>query len=148
MNTRRLGRDDLSALLRLYPHLHAADDPLPEVAVIDAIWSEILANPRLVYFGGFAGQSLVSSCTITIVPNLTRGCRPYGLIENVVTHADFRRRGLGAAVIDAALTYAWSVNCYKVMLMTGRKDDATRQFYQAVGFDADAKKAFVAKPGE
>ena len=61
-------------------------------------------------------------------------------------HADFRRRGLGAAVIQAALAHAWSHDCYKVMLMTGRKGEATRLFYQSVGFDADAKKAFVATP--
>ncbi|MDM0009985.1 transposase [Variovorax sp. J22G73] len=34
---------------------------------------------------------------------------------------------------------------YKVMLMTGRKDEATFRFYEAAGFNRDDKQAFIAK---
>ena len=92
------------------------------------------------------GGQLVSSCTLTIVPNLTRSCRPHGVIENVVTHAQHRRRGFGTALLLKSLDEAWSANCYKVMLITGRKDDATFRFYAAAGFDPEDKQAFVARP--
>jgi hypothetical protein len=32
------------------------------------------------------------------------------------------------------------------MLLTGRKDAATLQFYESAGFDRHAKQAFVATP--
>ena len=32
------------------------------------------------------GGEVLSSCTLLIVPNLTHGGRPYGVVENVVTH--------------------------------------------------------------
>jgi len=50
-------------------------------AVVEATWRELMDNPRYQYFGGYVGELLVSSCTLTVVPNLTRGCKPYGLIE-------------------------------------------------------------------
>jgi GNAT superfamily N-acetyltransferase len=143
---RPLTRSDLPALLELYTHLHRSDDPLPSLAIVEAVWSEILASERYRYFGGFLGDVLVSSCAITIIPNLTRGCRPYGLIENVVTHAAHRKQGYGTALLHEALSYAWSVGCYKVALLTGRKDEATLHFYQSAGFDPNDKQAFVAKP--
>jgi GNAT superfamily N-acetyltransferase len=146
MDIRPLTHSDLPALLALYGHLHAADSALPPQPKVDAVWSEILASPRLRYFGGFLGTALVSSCTVSVIPNLTRGCRPYGLIENVVTHTDHRQRGYGKAVLAAALAHAWSVDCYKVMLLTGRKDQATLQFYRSAGFDPEGKQAFIAKP--
>jgi GNAT superfamily N-acetyltransferase len=146
MDIRRLDPKDLSALLVLYEHLHDADSPLPPQLEIDTVWSEVLSNDRLRYFGGFLGSELVSSCTVSVIPNLTRGCRPYGVIENVVTHTAHRKCGYGAAVLRAALAHAWSVNCYKVMLLTGRKDEATLRFYRSAGFDPNGKQAFIAKP--
>lgn len=138
--------DELDALLALYRHLHAADEPLPERAVVEAVWRELLGSGRHRYFGGYVGEQLVASCTLTVIPNLTRGCRPYGVIENVVTHADHRNRGHGKAILAHALALAWSERCYKVMLLTGRKDEATLRFYESAGFDRHGKQAFIAKP--
>lgn len=146
MNIRPLTSNDLSALLELYQHLHVTDSTLADASEIDSVWSEIMSSQRLRYFGGFFAGNLVSSCTISVIPNLTRGCRPYGVIENVVTHSAYRRRGCGAAILQAALTHAWSVGCYKVMLLTGRKDEATLRFYQSAGFNPNEKQAFIAKP--
>jgi len=111
-----------------------------------ATWREIQENSRLKCFGVYIDGKLVSSCTLSIIPNLTRGCRPYGLIENVVTHKDFRRKRCGKAVLQYALRHAWRRGCYKVMLMTGRRDEGTYRFYESAGFDRHAKQAFLAKP--
>jgi GNAT superfamily N-acetyltransferase len=143
---RELQSHELHALLGLYAHLHRQDDPLPPDAVVEAVWAEALANPRIKYYGGFEADALVTSCTLTVIPNLTRACRPYGVIENVVTHAAHRGRGWGKAVLAHALRDAWHQHCYKVMLLTGRKDDAIFRFYEGAGFDRHGKQAFVAKP--
>ncbi len=146
MEIREIKEGELKELLDLYSHLHSADDPLPEKEFVNALWKEIQTNPDLLYFGLYVDGRLVSSCTISILPNLTRGCRPYGVIENVVTHKDFRRKGYGRAILRHALDYAWSRNCYKVMLQTGRKDEGTFRFYESAGFDRQAKQAFLARP--
>ncbi|EFF73992.1 hypothetical protein HMPREF0004_4643 [Achromobacter piechaudii ATCC 43553] len=48
-------------------------------------------------------------------------------------------------MLAQALEAAWAAGCYKVILMTGRKDDATLQFYESVGVDRQGKQAFIAK---
>ena len=146
MLIRHLQSGDLDELLALYEHLHVSDAPLPERAVIEGVWRQLAANPGYRYYGGFVAGSLVSSCTLTIIPNLTRGCRPYGVIENVVTHAAHRRRGYAKALLLEALKDSWAANCYKVMLLTGRKDEETFRFYESVGFDRNGKQAFIATP--
>lgn len=145
MEVHQIGASELKDLLALYKYLHDADDPLPDAATVEAVWQELLGNPRYKYFGGYVGGKLIASCALTVVPNLTRGCRPYGVIENVVTHADHRKQGHGKAVLAEALSFAWSQGCYKVMLMTGRKDEATFQFYESAGFNRNDKQAFIAK---
>ena len=146
MEIREIKENELTELLDLYSHLHSSDEPLPRIDVVNGIWREIQTNPNIQYFGLYIDGRLVSSCTISIIPNLTRGCRPYGVIENVVTHKDFRRMGYGRDILAHALEYAWSRNCYKVMLQTGRKDEATSRFYESVGFDRHEKQAFLARP--
>lgn len=137
---------DLPALLQLYAHLHRKDEPLPEPSVVKSVWSELLSSPHFFCFGGYENAFLVASCTLAIIPNLTRGCRPYALIENVVTHVDYRNKGWGQALLSHALSTAWERRCHKVMLMTSRKDDAIVRFYEAAGFDKNDKQAYVARP--
>lgn len=146
----RLARkEDLPQLLILYGHL-SSSDILPGPVLGERILSEILSlnciNLIVMSFGGDYQKEIVACCTLVIVPNLSRNGRPYGLIENVVTHIDFRCRGFGREILAEALQMAWGSNCYKVMLMTGSKKPETISFYEKVGFFAGEKTAFVARP--
>jgi GNAT superfamily N-acetyltransferase len=144
MNVRRARIDDLKRLLELYMDLHSTDEPLPAQPVLDKVWSDILSNPWQHVFLVEQDGQLVSSCVLQVVPNLTRGARPYGLIENVVTRKDKRGQGFGSQVLKAALDLAWEQGCYKVMLLTGRKDPEVFRFYENAGFKAGVKTGFVA----
>ena len=148
MEIRPIRADELEALLQLYRHLHPEDVPLPTWPELDALWRDIINNPWLHYFVAEVNDQLVSSCTLTIIPNLTRGARPYGLIENVVTHAAYRRQGLGKAVLQYALRVAWAANCYKVMLLSGSKQPEVLRFYESAGFKRNVKTGFIATPAE
>ncbi len=69
---------DLDALLSLYEHLHSSDAPLPARPQLDAMWQTLCDSRDHLYFGVDVDGLLAASCTVTIVPNLTRGVRPYG----------------------------------------------------------------------
>ena len=144
---REIAEAELPALLHLYTHLNPNDPPLPldEAA---KIWKPMVQDPNQRFFGAYWNDALASTCTLVVIPNLTRQMRPYSLIENVVTHPDYRRRGLGTAVLKHALAAAWKQNCYKVMLLTGSKTEATLRFYESAGFQRGIKTGFVARPGE
>lgn len=135
---RDLGVDEVDALVTLYQHLNAGDAP-PSPEAVQAVF----AHPGLRHFGLFRGAQLIASCNLAVIPNLTRGGRPYGVIENVVTHADHRGQGHGQGVIRHAIAQAWAMNAYKVVLTTSRQDPAVWAFYERCGFDASDKRAFV-----
>ncbi|NTJ67382.1 GNAT family N-acetyltransferase [Agrobacterium rhizogenes] len=127
---------DLPTLLALYQHLNA-EDPMLELQLAEHRFADILAHPGMTIFAAFDGEKAVSSVTLIVIPNLTRGGMPYALIENVVTRADYRQRGLAGKVIRTAVASAWEKNCYKAMLLTGSKDPATLRFYANCGFTQD-----------
>jgi GNAT superfamily N-acetyltransferase len=147
LKVRPIEREELYELLDLYEHLHESGNlPLPRDRQLDALWESILSNPLLHYLVGEIDGRPVSSCTLTIVPNLTRGARPYGLIENVVTHRDYRMRGFATQVLQHALQVAWDHHCYKVMLLTGSKKESTLRFYEGASFKRGIKTGFIAYP--
>lgn len=143
MNVREIDHSELDKVLSLYKHLHQKDNNLPDKTTITGVWEQIQNNRNIKYFGVFDGPALISSCTVALIPNLTRSCRPYGVIENVVTHIEYRKNGYGKAILKKALEFAWEKNCYKVMLMTGRLNEETYQFYESAGFSRHSKQAFI-----
>jgi GNAT superfamily N-acetyltransferase len=145
LKVRELARDDLDALLALYAQLDPDDDPLPARAEVERIWHRILADSDLIYLGGFAGERLVAACNAAIIPNLTRAARPYAVIENVITHAEYRGRGYGKQLMRALIERCLARNCYKVSLTSGVQREWAHHFYEQLGFDPNAKRAFVLK---
>lgn len=127
-------RSDLPRLLALYPHLNPAD-PIPPLDAAERRLDELHNYAGSAIFVGIADDVLVASCTLVVIPNLTRGGQPYALIENVVTHENWRGRGFGKQMLQAAVSAAWRADCYKVMLMTGSKLASTLAFYAAAGFE-------------
>jgi GNAT superfamily N-acetyltransferase len=145
---RSIREDELVQLLALYEQLHPDDPSLPLDGHLEALWGQIVVDPRLQVFVGELDGGLVSSCTLTIILNLTRGARPYGLIENVITHQDYRGRGFGTRLLRHALQVAWDCDCYKVMLLTGHKDEKVLRFYEGAGLRRGIKTGFIAYPPE
>ncbi|MDN7025770.1 GNAT family N-acetyltransferase [Methanoculleus sp. FWC-SCC1] len=135
--------DELGALLALYRILHPEDPVCTDAAGLESLWQEICGDPNLFCIVHEADGVPVSSCTLAVVKNLTRGFRPYGVIENVITHPGYRRKGYGTAVLHEAVRLARERRCYKVMLATGAKDEATLRFYENAGFSRGVKTDFV-----
>jgi ribosomal protein S18 acetylase RimI-like enzyme len=142
-NVRQIGQNELGQLLDLYQHLHPDDPNVSQKEGLSRLWDEIYNDPNLHYLVIEENEMLVSSCTLVIIKNLTRNLRPYGLIENVVTHADFRAKGFGTKVLREAIKIAQENNCYKVMLLTSSKKIETLRFYERAGFQTGIKTGFI-----
>lgn len=143
LEVRSLTAADLDSLLELYVHLHPDDDPRPGAAVVQGLWQSILDDPVQIYLGGFADGLMVTAANAVVVANLTRGARPYAVIENVVTHAAYRRRGYSRALLQRLLDRCWERHCYKVSLTSAPFRNSAHGLYESLGFDRNAKQAFV-----
>lgn len=87
----------------------------------------------------------VSSVQMAIIESLTHNVRPFAVIENVVTHGDYRNRGYASALLQRASEIAKEKNCYKVFLETGSNKESTLNFYRNNGFEIDAKHSCLKK---
>ena len=139
---REIKEKDLAGLLKLYTRLH--ENPLPGKSdKLKQLWSEILTDPNHHIIVCEEKGEIISSCVCVIIPNLTHEQRPYALIENVITDEKYRKKGYATACLDFARDIAKEENCYKIMLMTGSKEESTLNFYRKASYNRNDKTAFI-----
>ena len=138
----RLARmSDFDQISRLLAQLNPSDPELSDFEL--KIFRDIIDSDNLDIIVADEKDTLVGSVYFNLIPNLTRGGRSYAVIENVITDVLNRNRGIGKALLNEALKLAQQRNCYKVMLMSGRRDGAVHEFYKKCGFDPLEKQAYV-----
>ena len=138
---RLVNSGDLDALLALFADSDVSKSAEPERA--RKIWAQTLAREGLTIFVSDEGSRIVSTCTLITTPNLLRGGRQFGILENVAIHPDFQGRGHGRAVVAAALTDSWKQDCSLVRMQCGRADPRVHRFYEACGFVPGLRTAYA-----
>ncbi len=139
---REIYKTELNELLELYLYLH--EDSIPEMTEnLKETWNVIMTDANHHIIVCVIDDKIVSSCVCVIIPNLTRGVRPYAFIENVVTHLDYRGCGYATECLKYAKCIAEQNNCYKIMLLTGSKKESTLRFYENAGYNSSDKTAFI-----
>lgn len=84
-------------------------------------------------------KQVVASVQMAIIESLTHNVRPFAIVENVVTHANYRNRGYASALLTKATEIAKEKGCYKMSLETGSNKESTLNFYRKNGFAIDTK---------
>ncbi len=139
---REINKDDFQGLSELYTHLHG-NKPITRNEKNESIWNAILSDENHHIIVAEEDGKIVSSCVCIIVPNLTHNQQPYALIENVVTHKDYRKRGLASQCMAFAKQIAHEKNCYKIMLLTGTRKRSTHRFYRKNGYNSIEKTGYI-----
>jgi len=135
---------DLEPLLDLFraSEVSSAVEPIEQA---HEIWRQTLDRNGVTVFVSESEGKIVATCMLIAAPNLLRGGHGHAFLENVVTHPQFRGRGHGRAVVEAALSQAWAAGCYHVMLQSGRKDRRVHRFYERCSFEPGLRVAYVAR---
>lgn len=139
---REANNEDLEELLQLYLFLHEEEIP-EESEHLRITWNQITEDKNYHILVNEIDGIIVSSCTCIIIPNLTRGIRPYAFVENVVTNSDYRGKGYATQCLNYAKKVAENEQCYKMMLLTGSKRQSTLGFYRRAGYNSEDKTAFI-----
>ena len=120
--------DDVAALAALLPQLSSSAAPLTG-ADIDAI----IGSPATLLFVARSGGRLVGSLTLAVfaIPTGTRAW-----IEDVVVDGAERGRGVGSALVRAALAAAGERGAKTVDLTSRPSRHDANRLYQRLGFEA------------
>lgn len=139
---REIKENELFDLLELYLNLHESSVP-KMTEHLKSVWDTIINDNNHHIIVNEQDGKIVSSCVCVIIPNLTRNVRPYAFVENVVTHSDYRGKGYATDCLNYAKELAKKAECYKMMLLTGSKEDSTLNFYTKAGYNSTDKTTFI-----
>lgn len=138
---REANQNDLDEILQLYLYLHEKSIPKDSQKSKNT-GNNIMndANHHLIVCE--VDGKIVASCICVIIPNLTRNVRSYAFVENVVAHGEYRKK-YATACLNFAKKIAEENHCYKIMLLTGSKEESTLNFYRNAGYSSSDKTAFI-----
>ena len=141
MNIRKAKASDAEALKILYFE-HLTRFP-PQEEQDMALWMSKLnkfeKDENMYLLVLETNDTIVASVQMAIIESLTHNVSPFAIVENVVTHADFRNRGYASALLAKATEIAKEKGCYKMSLETGSNKESTLNFYRNNGFEIDKK---------
>ena len=116
-----------------------------DIEVWKKLINEINKNERLFLLVVEEDNRVVSTVQLAIIPSLTHNVRSFAVVENVVTHEDYRKKGFASMLLQEAIKIAQNKNCYKIFLETGSNRETTLNFYKENGFEMDTKHSFIKK---
>lgn len=138
MNIAPLISERARELFELYDTYDRPRDQYPAQSNVRDIIENLRRQGGEIFVGKQDGI-LVGTYSIYICQNLCRNGRPFGVIEHVICHPDYRRQGIGRALMRHAIAYANENNCYKLVLTTGETRPENHAFYEACGFKGDKR---------
>lgn len=86
---------------------------------------------------------VVATAPLTICLDAMYRKQPFGVLENVVVNAETRSKGIGQFLLSAIDHIAVTKDCSKVMLLSSSDRGYAYAFFEATGYDGDAKRGFV-----
>lgn len=142
MEVQRIEKQYINDLIELYNQL------LPNFQTsyndkVEELYNLIDKSDYYYIIVGIENEIAITTCSMIVIPNLTHGQRPYAIIENVITHKNYRKKGYGSQVINYAINLAKDKNCYKILLQTRRKEKGTLNFYKKLGFTDNMTTGFM-----
>lgn len=141
MIIRKAKASDADDLKELYFHFLTKYPPVEEQDM--ALWGEMLdrfeKDDKMHILVAEEDGRVVSTVQMAIIESLTHNVRGFAVVENVVTHSDYRNRGYASALLQKASEIAKEHRCYKISLETGSNRESTLNFYRNNGFVIDEK---------
>ena len=137
ITVRQAAAVDFDALLRLLDQMDesmyrgraAADE-----GELRALYEAILADPDQSLFLAEGGGRLVGSAHLMVLRHFDRSLSRSAVVEGVIVANDYRRGGVGAALMRAAAEAARAAGCYKLDLTSNMARRGAHRFYSRLGW--------------
>jgi N-acetylglutamate synthase-like GNAT family acetyltransferase len=134
---------DAAAILELYRQLVRPVAPDVEVDVRADRLEQIRGDPHNFVWVLETDDGVVGTAFVTLCLDPMHNGQPYAVLENFIIDERCRAKGYGAQLMGHAVDFCYRADCSKIMLQSHGSRSQAHAFFEAQGFSAMNKKAFV-----
>ena len=139
MNIRSMVKEDIPDLALLYKQFWNEDST---IELMENKFLELVDNPNYIFISALEGNHLIGSVSGIICDELYGECKPFLLIENLIVDHEYRRKGIGNALMTEIEQRAIENDCYQIFLITHNDRLEAIAFYESLGFNPNTHKGF------
>jgi ribosomal protein S18 acetylase RimI-like enzyme len=139
MNIRSMVKEDIPELALLYKQFWNEDSTS---RLMESKFVELGENPNYIFISALEGNHLIGSVSGIICEELYGECKPFLVIENLIVDHEYRRKGIGNALMTEIELRAIENDCYQIFLITHNDRLDAIAFYESLGFNPDTHKGF------
>jgi ribosomal protein S18 acetylase RimI-like enzyme len=136
---RKIKRQDLEALADLYKGFRNEKSSLPKMKIV---LRKIEKKPDYIILNAFDNNRLIGTLMAVICNELYGDCHPFAVIEDVIVNENYRRQGIGRALMKEIEIKLRKRKCKNVLLITDRNRINAQRFYESLGFSRDTHKGY------
>jgi GNAT superfamily N-acetyltransferase len=125
---------DLPSILDLYTHLGMDDGSILTLKEAKRIFNRMKTYPDYKLYIALMDKEIIGTFALIIMDNLGHRGAPSGIIEDVVVHPEWRRKGVGKRMMQFAMEQCKERDCYKMTLSSNIKREDAHRFYESLGF--------------
>lgn len=136
---RKTKKQDLEALAELYKGFWNEKSSLSKMK---KTLNKIEKNPHYIILNAFDKDRLIGTLMAVLCDELYGNCNPFAVIEDVIVDENYRRQGVGSALMKSAETTLRKRNCKNILLITDSNRIPAQKFYESLGFPKGTHKAY------
>ncbi len=130
---------DASRIQELYRQL-VAD---PNINVTTAGIENLRGNRNNYLVVGEMTERVVATAFLILCNDVMYGDQPFAVLENVVVDRDFRKCGVGSAMLSWIKDFCGIHRCTKIMLLSSSNRAEAHAFFETCGYRGNIKRGFV-----
>ncbi len=139
MTIREIKERDLNSLIKLYQEFWGETSNLKKM---QNLYKTLINNPDYIILCAEIDNKVVGTAMGVICYELYGDCRPFMVMENLVTDKSYRKRGIAKSLLTELEIIGKKKNCGQVQFITDKNRNDAISFYTSMGFNPESHIGF------
>lgn len=142
LKIRLVEKEDIPSVARLYESFwgEASDSALMKKKL-----EELKDNPKHILLCAELDQQIAGTIMGIICDDLYGDCRPFLVMENLITDQRYRKQGVGKALLTKLEDFGRSNHCTQIIFITEARRQDAMSFYTSMGYNSNTHIGYKKK---